>query len=106
MPYKNVGRLDISTLQLGSQLSDNRLRVTRADCRVAAGVASTIVSESTSAACGYTWLDVFPDIHRIAKAGFENDGARTMSLEAHDVVQIYIRNRHGFHARQTKEERG
>jgi hypothetical protein len=27
-------------------------------------------------------------------------------LEAHDMVQIYIRDRHRFHARQTKQERG
>ena len=85
MPYEYVRRLDASSLQLRTQLGDDRGRVTRAARRIAPRITGAGIGHRARAAGGDQWLNVGPDVQRVTEACLEDDRERPMALDSHLV---------------------
>ena len=105
VPDQHVGGIDVSTLELGAQLRDDRRGVSRANRRIAAYVPGAIVRERASASGGDARLHILPDFHGVTEARFEDDRPGSVPLESNHVVRVDIGGGHGVRAHQTEQQR-
>jgi hypothetical protein len=105
VPDQYVGRIDVSTLELGTQLGDDRFGVSRPHRGIAPFVASAIVRERTSASRGDARLHILPYGHRVTEPRLENDRAGSVALESNYVVRVHVGRGHSVRAHQTEQQR-